>query len=407
MNPDRRGNGDGARLRVLGFFYDCRPGAGSEPGAGWVVLRSALRSTSCIALVPPRHGPALRAWAADHPEVPLRVEEVPEVRWYPMVQFHRIGRFLAYLGWLRNAAHRARRLVAAGEVDVAWHGSYSAMWLPTPAASLGVPSVWGPVGGGVTAAPGLRGVLGWRGVLSERLDALAVRLMASLPATRRTWRRATVRLLQNEDSRRLLPPRLRADSTVLNHALFVEPAGRHAPGGTEVLWVGALEPRKGPGLAIRALAASDPGVRMRMYGDGPERSRLERLAQRLGVTDRLEFAGHVPRAKLQEALTGCRAALFTGLYEEGGLALAEALATGVPAIVLDHGGAGTIARRATDPARVVLVPPQGVAATAARMGAELSRLAAPEHGGGGPLLDRAQADLELAAALRRAAGGPR
>lgn len=393
----------GGPLRVLGFFYECRPGAGSEPGAGWVLVRSALRVAACVLLVPPRHAAALEAWAAAHPDESLRVEVVPEVRWRRFVAFHRIGRFLAYLGWLRHAARRARSLVAAGEVDVAWHGTYSAMWLPAPATRLSVPSVWGPVGGGVTVPPRLRGALGWRGAVSERLDAASVRVMAARPATRRTWRQAGVRLLQNEPSRRLLPPDLRDDCVVLNHALFVEPAGAHAGGGDGVVWAGALERRKGPGLALRALAAA-PGVHMRMYGDGPERRRLERLARRLGVSERLELMGRVPRAELLAALTTCRAALFTGLYEEGGLALAEALATGVPTVVLDHGGAGTIARRATEAGRVVLVAPGGVADTAQRLGEAVARLAAAGSGGGRPLLDRDAADCELAAALRRAAG---
>ena len=40
-------------------------------------------------------------------------------------------------------------------------------------------------------------ILGWRGMLGELLDWAAVRILAWLPATRRTWRGATVRLVQN------------------------------------------------------------------------------------------------------------------------------------------------------------------------------------------------------------------
>ncbi len=393
------------RLRVLVVAYECEPGAGSEAGAGWALVRAALEGADCRVLVGPRHEAALRAWAAAHPGAGLAVEVVADSRWRRAVRFHRIGRFAAYLAWLRRAARRGRSLVAAGQVDVAWHATYAAFWLPSPAVRLGVPGVWGPVGGGVTAPPGLRPLLGLGGRLSERLDALSVRVMSVLPATRRTWRLAAVRLIQNEATLARLPADVAAGAAVVNHAVFVEPSAAYRPTpGAPAIWAGALEPRKSPRLAVRALAACDPGVRLRMYGEGPERRRVARLAHRLGVADRLELMGRVPRSELLDALATCSCALFTGLYEEGGLALAEALATGVPTVVLDHGGAGTIARQATDPQRMVLVPPAGVSATAARLGQAVSRLASQPPPGRGPLIDRAAAVAALGGHLRRAAG---
>ncbi len=375
------------RPRALVIAYECAPGAGSEAGAGWELVRAALETVDCRVLVGPRHVPQLEAWRSAHPGAGLEVVPVADPLWRRLVAFHRIGRFAAYLAWLRRAATRAAPMVVAGDVDVAWHATYSAFWLPTPAVRLGLPSVWGPVGGAVTAPGSLRRLLGVAGWLSERLDALGVRVMAATPPTRRTWRLATTRLLQNPATQQRLPP---ADGQViLNHALFVEPAGVHEPpsSGGPAIWAGALERRKGPLLAVHALAAA-PGVVLHMYGEGPERRRVERAARRLGVADRLVLRGRVPRRELLEALTGCACALFTGLYEEGGLALAEALATGVPTVVLDHGGAGTIARRATDPERVVLVPPATVAETARAMGEAISRFAAGAPPGRGPLLDR-------------------
>ncbi len=386
--------------RALVFAYACEPGAGSEEGAGWALVLAALRTADCRVLVSSRYAGPLEAWRAAHPAAGLEVVAVDEPPWYRVVAFHRIGRFLAYLAWLRRARRWAQPAVSAGDVDVAWHATYSAYWLPSPAVRLGVASVWGPVGGAVAAPRRLRGLLGPAGWLSERLDAVAVRVMERLPATRRTWRRATVRLAQNEATRRRLPA-----AELLNHAVFVEPAGVHEPppGGGPAIWAGALERRKGPVLAVHALAAADPGVELHVYGDGPERRRIERTARRLGVSDRLVMQGRVPRNQLLDALTRCGCALFTGLYEEGGLALAEALATGVPTVLLDHGGAGTLARRATDPQRVVLVPPTSLGATARAMGAAISSLVASPPPGRGPLLDREAAVAELGAYLTSAA----
>lgn len=397
----------GERLRVVALAYACEPGAGSEEGAGWGLVEAALGAADVTVLSAPRHAGALRAWEAAHPDAGLSVVVVPDPPWGAAAQSHRIGRFLTDLAWLRSARRVAAGLLAGGGYDLAWHVSYSVYWLPSPVAQLGVPAVWGPVGGGVTAPRRLRPLLGWRGRLSERLDAWSVRLMARLPATRRTWRRVAVTLIQNEATADRLGTSGSAPSaTLLNHSLFVAPAGSHrGRPGAPAVWAGALETRKGPALAVRALAASDPAVTLRMYGDGPELERVRHLAAELGVAGRLELMGRVPRAALLEELTACSAALFTGLYEEGGLALAEALATGVPTVLLDHGGAGTIARRARDPRRVARVPAGGVDDTARALGAVLGRFVADPPAGEGPLLDREAAVAELVAALRAAAAG--
>ncbi len=395
----------GTRLRAIVVAYACEPGAGSESGAGWALIEAALEHADCLVITEPRHERALRAWIADHPDSGLTVEVVPAAFGGRWVARHRIGEFLAYLAWLRRAGRRAAELAAGEAFDVAWHATYSVYWLPTPVVRLGLPCVWGPVGGAVTAPPSLRPLLGIAGRLSERLDATAVRLMAALPATRRTWRAASVRVFQNEATATRVAGSARAPA-LLNHSLLVRPGTVHrAGGGRPVVWAGALERRKGPALAVHALAAAGPSVRLRMYGDGPERGNVAALAERLGVTDRLEMMGRVPRRELLEALAGGAAALFTGLYEEGGLALGEALAIGVPAVVLDHGGAGTIARRASDPSRVVLVPPAGVRATAHRLGDAITAMVASPPAGSGPLFDRTSAVAELAGYLREAARG--
>ncbi|MHB8606377.1 MAG: glycosyltransferase family 4 protein, partial [Thermoplasmatota archaeon] len=63
------------------------------------------------------------------------------------------------------------------------------------------------------------------------------------------------------------------------------------------LFVGALKHTKGPHVAIEALAhAAD--ARLTLVGDGPERKPLEALAARLGVAERVRFAGRLGQAEL-------------------------------------------------------------------------------------------------------------
>ncbi|GJG86375.1 hypothetical protein tb265_15560 [Gemmatimonadetes bacterium T265] len=392
--------------RAVVFAYACEPGRGSEPGAGWGVVRALAESADCTVLVGPEHADGVGRWAEAHPGAAarLRFVVVPEARTPRRAGRGRLGWFVAYLRWLPNAARAAARLHAEHPFDVACHASYSTYWLPSPVASLGIPSVWGPVGGAATTPPALWPALGARGVLGEVADVAAVRLCALRPATRGTWRRATVRVVQNEETRAQLPAALRARALVLNHALLVDvpPAPAPAARGRELLFAAALESRKGPRLAVHAVAQAPDDVRLTILGDGPERRALERLAVRLGVAGRVTFLGLVPRERLFALLDTAAAALFTGMREEGGLALAEAMLRGAPVIVLANGGARTIAAANTDASRVALVPPGRPRETARRLAAAMTHFSRTPPTATGPTLDQAAAVRQLGDSLREA-----
>lgn len=394
---------DGIRPSLLVLAYACSPKLGSEPGAGWGVVNALMEFADITVITGGRYMADITEWQAEHPESRATFVEVSERIMWPLVSWHRIPSFLYYLFWLRKARKRAERLTSEARFDAALHATYAVFWLPTPMVHLGVPSVWGPVGGAVTTPRPLRGLLGWSGKLQETLDFALVRIAAALPATRRTAIAATERVLQNEETLRRLPVQARTRSRVLNHSMFsVVPEFPVEPDGRYVLWVSPMETRKGPQLALEAIARTRPDVELKMVGDGPQRTNLERAARDLGIADRVEFTGRVPRAEAVRLMRGATTVLFTGLREEGGIALAEAMHAARRIVVLDHGGAGAIARFATDPTRVALIPPADVSTVAARFAS-----AVEQHMDAGPvadipLIDRQRAIADLAAAVAAA-----
>jgi glycosyltransferase involved in cell wall biosynthesis len=229
-----------------------------------------------------------------------------------------------------------------------------------------------------------------------------VRLWETLPPTRRTWRDATVRIVQNETTLGRLPSPLRATTVVLNHAGLVEvhPRGRQAV-GRDVLFLGRLERRKGVALAIRALPYARD-VRLIVVGEGPARRSLQRLTRRLGVTDRVEFRGRILHAQVAQLLAAASAVVFPGLREEGGVALAEAMYAGVPVIVLAHGGARTIASDALDVSRVALIPASSTEEVARAIGEAMLRFCDSPPADNSPNLDPTYYRQALEAACRRA-----
>lgn len=65
--------------------------------------------------------------------------------------------------------------------------------------------------------------------------------------------------------------------------------------GRRFIAVGRLAPQKNVALMLRAFARGGmPGDRLTVVGDGPERAKLEVLARRLGIGERVDFAGYLP-----------------------------------------------------------------------------------------------------------------
>jgi phosphatidylinositol alpha-1,6-mannosyltransferase len=97
--------------------------------------------------------------------------------------------------------------------------------------------------------------------------------------------------------------------------------------------------RKGVELAIRGLAAaSTDDVELLIAGTGRLEEALKRLAEQLGVSDRVRFLGYVPDDELPLLYASADVTLFTSNYEGFGLVFLESLASGTPVIGTRVGG---------------------------------------------------------------------
>jgi glycosyltransferase involved in cell wall biosynthesis len=103
--------------------------------------------------------------------------------------------------------------------------------------------------------------------------------------------------------------------------------------------VGRLHPpSKGQDILLEALAApawQDRPWRLYLYGEGPMRQVLERLAQNLGLSDRVVFAGFAP---VEEIWAANHVLAMPSRYEGLPLAMVEAMLCARPVIATDVAG---------------------------------------------------------------------
>lgn len=108
-------------------------------------------------------------------------------------------------------------------------------------------------------------------------------------------------------------------------------------------YLGRLDPAKSPGELIPAFGfARMDGAELHYFGDGPARARLEREAARSGFGARVVFHGAVARP--QDALSRIDVLWHPSRVEGFGLVLIEAMASGVPVVAPETGGAADVVR---------------------------------------------------------------
>jgi glycosyltransferase involved in cell wall biosynthesis len=352
-----------ARRRPVAILicFSCAPGEGSERGVGWAWAKAASDVADVILITASSiHRPQIEAAIAEL-ELPITVRWVDLPSWLSRLIPAKVGFGPYYCGWQAKAGFLIRRIERRQAVDVVHHVTWASDSLPSALLASRAPvRVWGPVGGTTRTAWGLYRYLTLWGKSREIVRDIT---NGTLRATTGTWlaRHATLVVAMNKDVEAkwrsgTTPVIMESNMAMNNSELAVAAALESLPEGQQLrtaLFVGRLIHWKGLLLAVQSLRYA-PGWRLVVLGEGPDRKHATALAKRIGVEDRLEFRGNVPRADVLGAFRSASALLFPSFHDSAPWAVGEATSMGCPVISLDAGGP---ARQAGRNAHVVPIAP--------------------------------------------------
>jgi D-inositol-3-phosphate glycosyltransferase len=115
-----------------------------------------------------------------------------------------------------------------------------------------------------------------------------------------------------------------------------------------LLFVGRLDPFKGPDLFLRAIAMMDEQAQVVLVGGilagDTELEQLQALARELGISERVHFLGARPQKELPEIYNAADVTVVPSYHESFGLVSVESLACGTPVVATRAGGLSTIVR---------------------------------------------------------------
>lgn len=260
------------------------------------------------------------------------------------------GVYLYYAMWQWGAYRRARRLQDDVRFDIVHHVTFANYWLPTFMPRLGIPFIFGPVGGGEAMPDVFLAEMSEDGRRFELRRKRVLSLAGRTSTIRRQLRSG--RTLATSDSMADRARDLGAENVTVfgppvgvsdeeRHRLLYPTVDRDAGQAVQFISIGRLLPWKGFHLGLRAfaeVAERVPDATYSVVGDGPEREHLESLVRSAGLVGRVRFLGTLPRHETLRALAECDVLIHPSLHDPGAWVVAEALSAGMPVVCHDCGG---------------------------------------------------------------------
>lgn len=334
--------------KILLLSYGCEPGKGSEAGIGWQWVNHLSKEHEVFVLTHPRGRDSIQAQLAQEPRPKLHIRyvELPRMldpwRLVPGEQAIQ----LRYIMWQFAAYRKARKIIAAENIDLVHHVSWTTMTGPTLGWALGKPFIWGPVGSGQRAPLQMRRFLGMKGWLREAFRNTQVASVHLNPLARAAAGHASIAYASNHDTFDRLQEmgaasvRLQPDAAVDGSWLVPEPPRARDRERVVIAWASRMMARKSPALAVEAFAKlrEVQDAELWFIGDGPLIAETRALAARLGVQRDVKFWGWIDHNRMPDLLSEADIFLFTSLRDTCPMPVMEAMARGLPIVALDHHG---------------------------------------------------------------------
>ncbi len=256
---------------------------------------------------------------------------------------------LDYQGWQRRALKAAQELHEREPFDVVHHLSWASIHHGTRLVKLDAPFVLGPVGGGTTSSPAYKDCFptSWR---YEQIRNRLVEGVTLNPVGRSLVKNTDLILASNPETQRVLAKmgagdvQIMLDDGVDVEELRSEPVAQSTDGPLRVLWVSRIMERKALGMALAAVeaAAERCEITLTLMGDGEHRFVVEEVIDRMTDAGILVDHGWSDQEALDRAFASHDLLLFNSVRDNGSAPLHSASAYGMPALVIDHQGPGTI-----------------------------------------------------------------
>lgn len=342
------------RHRILLSAYACEPNRGSEPGVGWNWAVHLSEFFEVYVITRKNNQRVIEDYLRDHPMkylhfyyhdcsgLMIKVKKLPN------------GIFFYYKKWQAEILPIAKKIVEEKNIEIVHHVTFNEFRTSGKLWHLGVPFVWGPIGGGQFYSPVFRGAYFRKSdILKEYLRNGINRFTLKYSNDiKQAVEKASAILIADQSTEKVMPKT--RDYIILLETGYdidrndVKNYISQDDAEIKLLWVGGIWPRKGLKLLIDALGNSYfRSFKLDIIGNGNDRQRCEALVASYGMNDRIRFLGALPYNEVNKYYDKADVFIFTSLRDTSGNVVLEAMSHGLPVIALNHHGVGEIVTQET------------------------------------------------------------
>lgn len=349
-------------MKILLSAYACEPNKGSEPFLGWRWAREIAMHHDVWIITRANNKESIEEYLGNNPMPSMHFSYVDVgglVGWYKKGSR---GMQLYYYFWQRKAYKKAKELNKYEGFDIVHHLTFGAFTQPTYMWKLGIPFLWGPIGGG-EKLPHISGRKNnFCGILYELLRSFQMNIYRFLPFSRGALKNAYKILVTTEETKNLIPSKYR-NKCILFQSLGIDKdfmrEGKvlfEKTSRIKVLVVGRMIGWKGFDIAIDAFKIASQrldNVDLYLRGKGELKDALlSRCGNLLGkrifyVDTYFNYEDMHSFYKSNDIFLNC------SLHDSGCLVILEAMSAGLPIICINCGGPKVI----TEPQNAIKIEP--------------------------------------------------
>jgi len=342
------------KLKVLISAYGCEPDRGSEPGVGWNWAKQAARFHEVWVITS-----KIDKLNQNAIEEAMKKEPSPDIHWVYFDLPRWICNLLVdpkwgwrmrfyYFLWQIGIYFLGKKLNKEIKFNLVNHVTTCCYWTPSFLCLLGIPFIWGPVGGGENTPKTFIKSFSYYGIIYELLRGIArwfgekdvfVGLCARKANLILTSTEATAERIKKLGARNIqIYSQIGLNKDEINE---LQHLSYHGSPPFRVVSIGRLLHWKGFHLSLKGFARfyeKFPDSEYWFIGNGPEEQNLKKLSCKLGISKSVYFLDNRPRHEVLKKLEECNILLHPSLHDSAGLVCLEAMAAGKPVICLDTGG---------------------------------------------------------------------
>lgn len=329
-------------MKVLAIAYACEPNRGSEPGVGWNWVRQIGKydGINLTVITRANNREVIERFYKSNPDEGIKFiyYDLPQVILKHKKGDKRIKLFFTL--WQFGVVKFIKDNQLEKNFDAIWDFNFGSLALPTFCYILGKKFFIGPVSTKESIPEAYIRRMNFKERTKYRIQHFMRTHLWTNPFIWHALNNASFILTCNEMSRKYLPKGSKSISVFHNGLDLSErvEVENHTGKPLHLIYSGRLIKSKNIDVAIEAINQLNPvkgKLMFSIYGNGPEKKKLESLVNKYGLEDIIEFCPKVIQKDLFEVYKSGDIYLFPSLLEISSTSVMEAMYFGLLPICLN------------------------------------------------------------------------